>query len=205
MRPHATTSTGRSSAARRPWPAWRRRWSHSGCSTRPRNSICGARTRTSSTRCGLRAGEPATWWSWAAENNWQTALGGLWRTPVPARNRRRHDGRHGVPGSTRKGEAGTGHRRPEARFHRQGCCGAEGRQPVGRTGAPMTRAAVSQLAGVSRSFTYQNDQARTIIAAAQTRTNASAESRMETMTAQLGVVMAGAGPQRRGPGAQAPP
>ncbi|MGH9022695.1 MAG: DUF6262 family protein, partial [Acidimicrobiia bacterium] len=38
---------------------------------------------------------------------------------------------------------------------------------LGRTGAPITRAAVSHLAGVSRSFTYENDQARSIIAAAQ--------------------------------------
>jgi len=55
---------------------------------------------------------------------------------------------------------------------------------LGRTGAAMTRAAVSQLAGVSRSFTYENEEARTIIAAAQARTNAPAEARMETMTAQ---------------------
>jgi small-conductance mechanosensitive channel len=55
---------------------------------------------------------------------------------------------------------------------------------LGRTGAPMTRAAVSQLAGVSRSFTYENEEARTVIAAAQRRTNASAEGRMETMSAQ---------------------
>lgn len=55
---------------------------------------------------------------------------------------------------------------------------------LGRAGAAMTRAAVSQLAGVSRSFTDENEEARTIIAAAQARTNASAEARMETMTAQ---------------------
>lgn len=55
---------------------------------------------------------------------------------------------------------------------------------LGRTGAPITRAAVSQLAGVSRSFTYENDQARSIIAAAQARTQARAESRPETLTAQ---------------------
>jgi chromosome segregation ATPase len=55
---------------------------------------------------------------------------------------------------------------------------------LGRTGAPMTRAAVSQLAGVSRSFTYENEKARMIIAAAQARTDASAEGRMETATAQ---------------------
>jgi chromosome segregation ATPase len=55
---------------------------------------------------------------------------------------------------------------------------------LGRTGAPMTRAAVSQLAGVSRSFTYENEQARAIIAAAQARTKASDDGRMETVTAE---------------------
>lgn len=55
---------------------------------------------------------------------------------------------------------------------------------LGRTGAPITRAAVSQLAGVSRSFTYENGQARAIIAAAQARTHARAEVRVETLTAQ---------------------
>lgn len=57
-------------------------------------------------------------------------------------------------------------------------------QALGRTGAPVTRAAVSQLAGVSRSFTYENDQARAVIAAAQARTQARAEVRVETLTAQ---------------------
>jgi hypothetical protein len=55
---------------------------------------------------------------------------------------------------------------------------------LGRTGAPMTRAALAQLAGVSRSFTYENEEARTIIAAAQRRTKAEGEGRMETVTAQ---------------------
>ena len=55
---------------------------------------------------------------------------------------------------------------------------------LGRTGAPITRSAVAQLAGVSRSFTYENDQARALIAAAQTRTLARAETRPETLTAQ---------------------
>ncbi|HWG74601.1 MAG TPA: DUF6262 family protein [Acidimicrobiales bacterium] len=55
---------------------------------------------------------------------------------------------------------------------------------LGRTGAPITRAAVGQLAGVSRSFTYENAQARSIIAAAQARTQARAEARPETLTAQ---------------------
>ena len=55
---------------------------------------------------------------------------------------------------------------------------------LGRSGAPMTRAAVSQLAGVSRSFTYENDEARAIIAAAQTRSQARAEGSIATITAQ---------------------
>jgi chromosome segregation ATPase len=55
---------------------------------------------------------------------------------------------------------------------------------LGRTGAPITRASVAKLAGVSRSFTYENEQARALIGAAQTRTNASAEARAETTTAQ---------------------
>lgn len=55
---------------------------------------------------------------------------------------------------------------------------------LGRTGAPITRAAVSQLAGVSRSFTYENEQARAIIAAAQIRSQAGADDRIDALTAQ---------------------
>jgi chromosome segregation ATPase len=55
---------------------------------------------------------------------------------------------------------------------------------LGRTGAPISRATVSQLAGVSRSFTYENQEARAIIAAAQARTQARAEARPETLSAQ---------------------
>jgi hypothetical protein len=43
---------------------------------------------------------------------------------------------------------------------------------------------VAELAGVSRSFTYENDTANSIIAAAQTRTQARAEGRIEKRTAQ---------------------
>jgi len=35
---------------------------------------------------------------------------------------------------------------------------------LGRTGTPITRAGVAQLAGVSRSFTYENEAANSIIA-----------------------------------------
>jgi hypothetical protein len=55
---------------------------------------------------------------------------------------------------------------------------------LGRSGAPITRAAISQLAGVSRSFTYENDDARAIIAAAQTRSQARADTNVTTITAQ---------------------
>lgn len=55
---------------------------------------------------------------------------------------------------------------------------------LARAGAPITRAAVSHLAGVSRSFTYENDRARTIVAAAQARTQARAEVRVETLTGE---------------------
>lgn len=55
---------------------------------------------------------------------------------------------------------------------------------LARAGAPVTRAAVSHLAGVSRSFTYENDRARTIVSAAQARTQARAEVRVETLTAE---------------------
>jgi chromosome segregation ATPase len=55
---------------------------------------------------------------------------------------------------------------------------------LGRTGAPVTRLGVAQLAGVSRSFTYENDSAKLIITAAQARTYARAEGRIEKRTAQ---------------------
>jgi hypothetical protein len=55
---------------------------------------------------------------------------------------------------------------------------------LGRTGAPVTRVGVAQLAGVSRSFTYENDAANSIIAEAQTRTQARAEGRIEKRTVQ---------------------
>jgi hypothetical protein len=55
---------------------------------------------------------------------------------------------------------------------------------LGRTGAPVTRMGVAQLAGVSRSFTYENDAANSIIAEAQTRTQSRADGRIEKRTAQ---------------------
>jgi uncharacterized protein DUF6262 len=55
---------------------------------------------------------------------------------------------------------------------------------LGRTGVPITRAGVAQIAGVSRSFTYENDAANSIIAEAQTRTQARADGRIETRTTQ---------------------
>jgi hypothetical protein len=55
---------------------------------------------------------------------------------------------------------------------------------LGRSGAPITRAAVSQLASVSRSFTYENDEAWAIIAAAQDRSQARADGSIAAITAQ---------------------
>jgi len=55
---------------------------------------------------------------------------------------------------------------------------------LGRTGAPVTRVGVAQLAGVSRSFTYENDTANSMIAEAQTRTQVRADGRIEKRTAQ---------------------
>ncbi len=55
---------------------------------------------------------------------------------------------------------------------------------VGRTGVPVTRAGVARLAGVSRSFTYENDKADSMIVAAQSRTVARVAERAENITAQ---------------------
>jgi hypothetical protein len=55
---------------------------------------------------------------------------------------------------------------------------------LGRSGAPVTRATLVRLAGVSRSFTYENEEARTIIDAARSRCEATALTRIGTMTAQ---------------------
>lgn len=55
---------------------------------------------------------------------------------------------------------------------------------LGRTGAPITRAGVAQLARVSRSFTYENDKARAMITQAQARTQARVTDRVETTAQQ---------------------
>ena len=55
---------------------------------------------------------------------------------------------------------------------------------IGRTGVPLTRAGVARLADVSRSFTYENDQADSLIQAAQSRTRTEPAERGEQMTAQ---------------------
>jgi hypothetical protein len=49
---------------------------------------------------------------------------------------------------------------------------------LGRSGVPITRTQVARLAGVSRSFTYENEQARAMITAAQTRSQARATERI---------------------------
>lgn len=55
---------------------------------------------------------------------------------------------------------------------------------VGRTGVPITRADIARLAGVSRSFTYQNDAANTLITSAQSRSRAQVSGRSQAVTAQ---------------------
>ena len=55
---------------------------------------------------------------------------------------------------------------------------------LARTGAPVTRTGIAALSGVSRSFTYQNDTADTLITAAQRRCQTRQIDRVETMTAQ---------------------
>ena len=55
---------------------------------------------------------------------------------------------------------------------------------LSRTGAPITRAAVARLAGVSRSFTYENEAAHAIVTEAQARSQAKADGRTEAITAQ---------------------
>ena len=55
---------------------------------------------------------------------------------------------------------------------------------LGRSGAPVTRVVLAQLAGVSRSFTYENAAANQIIAAAHARTDARAVDLIERRTAQ---------------------
>src|SRR5579859_7519115 len=54
---------------------------------------------------------------------------------------------------------------------------------LGRTGAPLTRMVVARLAGVSRSFTYENDVANRMITAAQAMSQVRADDRIETRTA----------------------
>lgn len=55
---------------------------------------------------------------------------------------------------------------------------------LARIGVPITPTAVYQLAGVSRTFTYENAEARAIILAAQIRSQAHAKDRINTLTAQ---------------------
>lgn len=55
---------------------------------------------------------------------------------------------------------------------------------LARSGAPLTSAAIARLAGVSRSFIYENDQARAHVTAAQARTQIQAAGRIPAATAQ---------------------
>jgi hypothetical protein len=55
---------------------------------------------------------------------------------------------------------------------------------IGRSGVPVTRAGVARLAGVSRSFTYQNEQADAMIVTAQARTQVAATQPVAAQMAQ---------------------
>jgi chromosome segregation ATPase len=55
---------------------------------------------------------------------------------------------------------------------------------IGRSSAPITRADIARLAGVSRSFTYQNQAANTLITAAQQRCQTQTGARVHAVTAQ---------------------
>jgi hypothetical protein len=55
---------------------------------------------------------------------------------------------------------------------------------IGCTGVAITRADIARLAGVSRSFTYQNQAAHTLITAAQQRCQTQAGARVHAVTAQ---------------------
>lgn len=55
---------------------------------------------------------------------------------------------------------------------------------LARSGAPITRTGIARLAGVSRSFTYENPQANDRIAAAQAKTRARAAAADGAQTAQ---------------------
>jgi hypothetical protein len=55
---------------------------------------------------------------------------------------------------------------------------------LARTGAPITCAGVARLAGVSRSFVYENGQARDLVTTAQARTQARTAGRIPATTAQ---------------------
>lgn len=55
---------------------------------------------------------------------------------------------------------------------------------LGRNGVPVTRTQVAALAGVSRSFTYENERARAMITAARTRSQADATEHATTISDQ---------------------
>lgn len=83
------------------------------------------------------------------------------------------------------------HPKPEqaiaARRHaaeRKAAAVAKAVKTLARTGAPITCAGVARLAGVSRSFIYENDQARAILTAAQARTQARTAGSIPAATAQ---------------------
>lgn len=55
---------------------------------------------------------------------------------------------------------------------------------LGRSGLPVTATAVHRLAGVSRSFVYENDEARALVLAARNRSRAESCGHIEVLTGQ---------------------
>ncbi len=55
---------------------------------------------------------------------------------------------------------------------------------LGRTGAPIERTAIARLAGVSRSFTYENAHARAVVDAAQNRSRNEAHHQISARSTQ---------------------
>ncbi len=77
-----------------------------------------------------------------------------------------------------------GHRRPAPAADAKAAAVGKAVRSLARTGAPLTSAAIARLAGVSRSFIYENDQARAHVTAAQARTQIRAAGAIPAATAQ---------------------
>jgi Family of unknown function (DUF6262) len=95
-----------------------------------------------------------------------------------------------VTGSSPKPQ-GPHHGRPEQAIaarrsaaERKAAAVSKAVKALARTGAPITCAGVARLAGVSRSFIYENGQARALLTAAQARTQTQTAGRIPAATAQ---------------------